>query len=38
MKLKTKNVVMENEIKLKSKLDQNIGMCVSIAVVNTVQK
>ena len=34
MKLKTKNVVMKNDIKIKSKLNQNIG----IAVVNTVQK
>ena len=38
MKLKTKNVVMKNDIKIKSKLNQNIGMNVSIAVVNIVQK
>ena len=29
---------MENEIKNKLELNQNIGMSVSIAVVNTVQK
>jgi len=32
MKLKTENVVMENEIKIKSKLNQNISMSASIAV------
>ena len=29
---------MENEIKIKSKFKQNIGMSVNIAVVDTVQK
>ena len=38
MKLKTKNVVMEKEIKNKQELDQNIGMSVSIEVVSTVPK
>ena len=38
MKLKTKNVVMENQIKINSKLNPNIGRSVSIAVVNTIQK
>ena len=38
MKLKTKNVVMENQIKTNSKLNPNIGRSVSIAVVNTIQK
>ena len=37
-KIEIENEVKENEIKIKLKFKQNIGMSVDIAVVNTAQK
>ena len=37
-KIYMENVVTENEIIIKLKFKQNIGMSINIAVVNTAQK
>ena len=37
-KIEIENEVTENELKMKSKLKQNIGMSVHIAVVDKTQK
>jgi len=37
-KIETENEVKENDIKMKLRLKQKIGMSVDIAVINTEQK